>query len=674
MTTSRFFTFAAATLLCTATAAAQAPANDDCASAAAVTVGLTNFDSTLATDGAGLALDALVCDMGPFGDEQIYQDLWYTFVAPATDNFDIAAINNGGTSYDSRIAIYNQVGCPDNPANVIDCGDDTSPVDLQASMQDVPLVMGTSYIIRVGSFSAATTEQPAALSITQDTPPPVPANDDCANAAVAMLGLTNFDAFSATDGTGLPLNPAVCDMGLFGDEQIYDDVWYTFVPATTDFYDIAAVNNGAASYDSRIAIYDQVGCPDVPASVIGCDEDAGPLLEALIESVSLTGGTSYLIRVGSYDATIPEEPAALSITIGSLPPTPPANDDCANAIALTAFGTYAYDNILATTDGADLAGFCNISAFGDDIVHNDVWFEYTPTVGGCTYISTLGLAGYDTRIAVYSSNACPDDPASVIACSDEELQPIAAPLEAGLDVTLSAGVPYLIRVGNYDTVFTTALSGAMFTIAAGPIAAGNDGGMQPGSMGCTVAPPFAVFCTGDGGDLMGCTDCPCSNNALAGTGGGCLHSGGTGSRLIASGDTSVTLPAASVDDLRFEIVDGAASQLYILNSGDALAPADPMNPCFGSGSGVGGTVFDGLRCAIMNTLRNGGRGADANGEVGNSNPGWGGADNPPAGIAQFFGYMAGTTKFFQTIHRDSTGVNCGTGLNTSQAIRVNFTP
>ena len=173
---------------------------------------------------------------------------------------------------------------------------------------------------------------------------------------------------------------------------------------------------------------------------------------------------------------------------------------------------------------------------------------------------------------------------------------------------------------------------------------------------------------------MGCTDCPCSNNSLPGSGGGCTHSGGTGSRLIAAGAPSVSLDPSSTADLRFSVTDGAAFQLYILNSGDGLAPADPMNLCFGLGSGVGGLAFDGLRCAIMSTLRNGGRGADSNGEVGFTNNPWGGESNPPGGIAQFFGYSAGSTKFFQAIHRDTTMVNCGTGLNTTQAIRVDFTP
>ena len=186
--------------------------------------------------------------------------------------------------------------------------------------------------------------------------------------------------------------------------------------------------------------------------------------------------------------------------------------------------------------------------------------------------------------------------------------------------------------------------------------------------------PGTDLCNGDGGNQAGCTDCPCFNDSPAGTVGGCLNSSGNGSRLIATGDTSVSLPMNSSADLRFSATGGPASQLFILNSGNAVAPTNPASPCFGMNSGAAGTLFDGLRCAVMNTLRNGGRGADGNGEVGVTNNPWGGESNPPGGIAQFFGYGSGVTKFFQGIHRDSTAVNCSTGLNTTQAVEITFTP
>jgi len=113
----------------------------------------------------------------------------------------------------------------------------------------------------------------------------------------------------------------------------------------------------------------------------------------------------------------------------------------------------------------------------------------------------------------------------------------------------------------------------------------------------------------------------------------------------------------------------------ILNSGDSLAPGNMANPCFGTGSGGLAAVFDGLRCAIVNTRRHGGRSADMNGEVGVINFPWGGEGPPAVGIAQAgAGFVAGQTRFFQVINRDDPLLVCMRGLNTSQAVKVTFRP
>lgn len=652
---------------------AAPPANDDCATAQSVMLGLTAFDSTAATDGFEQALDPAVCDMGTFGDDQIYSDVWFEFTPMTSGFFDFGSTSNGAPDFDSRIAVYDQVGCPSNPANVIGCNDDGDPFTLEALAAGVALVSGQSYLVRVGSYDPLTDEFPAFLSVAAGVAPPAPpTNDDCPNASIVAAGLTPIDSTGATTGTSLALDPAVCDMGFFGDDQIHLDVWFSFTPAVTAFFDVASTNNGNPVIDSRIAIYDQATCPDDPALVIGCDDDSGPNFQALATSVSMTAGQTYLIRVGAYDDFEIPGPAALSITVGATPPPPPANDDCANATALNAFGFFALDNVGATTDGADLAGFCDLNAF-DDIVHNDVWYAYTPQASGCTYISTLGLVSDDTKIAVYDSGTCPDDPATVIACSDDEVQPSLPPYEAGLDVDLLAGNTYLIRIGNYESGMP-GVSGT-FQIAAGPLAAILDGGLQPGAPGCAPAPDFVESCFGDGGNQMGCTNCPCGNEAPIGSGGGCLNSASTGIRLLPSGSASLALPSGDTTDLRFGAAGAPPTAFCILNSGDGVAPGNMANPCFGMNSGAQAAVFDGLRCAIMNTRRHGGRSADANGEVGVTNNPWGGEGGPPVGIGNAGGgFAAGQTRYFQIINRDDPLAVCMRGLNTSQAVEVVFTP
>lgn len=185
---------------------------------------------------------------------------------------------------------------------------------------------------------------------------------------------------------------------------------------------------------------------------------------------------------------------------------------------------------------------------------------------------------------------------------------------------------------------------------------------------------FPNLCNGDGGDQMGCVDCPCGNGAAPGTIGGCLNSSMTSARLEVTGSGSVSLPLGSALDLRFTLHDGPPTAFCRLVSGTAVAPSNAANPCFGSQSGANSTSFDGLRCAIKGILRHGGRVVDANGTVGVSGEPWGGEAAPPAGIAQLAGFVAGHNRYFQAIHRDFPQLTCMTGQNTSQAIRVVFVP
>jgi hypothetical protein len=190
-------------------------------------------------------------------------------------------------------------------------------------------------------------------------------------------------------------------------------------------------------------------------------------------------------------------------------------------------------------------------------------------------------------------------------------------------------------------------------------------------------PAFPDHCNGDGGDQMGCTNCPCMNNAPMGSIGGCLNSSGAGTRLSATGDASVSLPAGDTTDLRFTLEQAPGGAFSVLLSGAGLAPLNPANPCFGMGSGAQAADRDGLRCAVQGTLRHGGRSANAVGEVMDSaGPSrvWGGEAQPNAGIAGQAGFLAGQTRFFQVTHREDPTLVCMRGLNTSQAVEVVFTP
>lgn len=178
-------------------------------------------------------------------------------------------------------------------------------------------------------------------------------------------------------------------------------------------------------------------------------------------------------------------------------------------------------------------------------------------------------------------------------------------------------------------------------------------------------PVGADACSGDGGDQLGCSDCPCMNEAPAGTVGGCLNSAGTSTRLLASGSASI-----GAADLRFEAQGAPPTSTAVLTSGNSLAPANMTNPCFGLDSGIQAMQLDGLRCVVQGVLRHGVRPSDSAGDIGVTTNGWG----SPNGFFNFSAFVAGSTKHFQLIYRDDELAVCMRGQNTSQAVTVVFVP
>lgn len=193
-----------------------------------------------------------------------------------------------------------------------------------------------------------------------------------------------------------------------------------------------------------------------------------------------------------------------------------------------------------------------------------------------------------------------------------------------------------------------------------------------------------AFCFGDGGDQLGCTDCPCGNNApptaincpFSSFRGGCLNAAGQGCVLFSRGVPSVN---QANDTLHFEIRGALPETLAILISGDRALPHGKACP-IGTGA-LGAPPLQGLRCVGRNMLRHGARNTDGNGHVGvdpNEAParrGWGPPANPQIGISAQSGFVSGQTRYFQCVYRDMPlPMICPKQENTSNGVKVTFVP
>ena len=167
------------------------------------------------------------------------------------------------------------------------------------------------------------------------------------------------------------------------------------------------------------------------------------------------------------------------------------------------------------------------------------------------------------------------------------------------------------------------------------------------------------FCQGV---ASGCTPCPCGNEAPAGSATGCQNSSGRGAELVARGRASLL-----TDTLGFVLYGAPPGSAAFLLSGQIALPANPSAPCFGQESGVAQTSLDGLRCIGGGVRRFGSRACDVDGNVGVTNPGWGGVGN---GLVGTGGFLPGQVVLFQAIYRENPMLGCGTGFATTQGRKV----
>lgn len=423
-------------------------ATDSCAAPSPAVDGINLGDTTgYTTDGP---FNALCDEQGTTGGDQIFNDEWLLYTATQTGTLAISTCAGGVTTFDSAIAVYGVSTCP-TPADLLACDDD-GPGPLCPGFQSllaVDVVAGSSYLIQIGGF-APTEFGPYSVELSYVASV---VNNDCSNALQALDGMTPYDSTYATT-TGAALDPAVCDLSAFGDEQIKNDLFFIYTATQNATAQVSTCN--LTPYDTRLAVYDNAGCPAAPVDVIACNDDGAGCANLSSQTIfNAILGQTYLIRVGGFGAS-DAGPGTLEISYIS----GPANDDCAGAIPVSE-GITTVNTLSATTTGAPITpGACSILCdpsvtgpcwFGaDGQIYFDLWYQFTPTQTDRCRISTCDPAGFDSRLAVYSNTNCPADPADVLACNDDARSFCALATSSLVDLDVTQGTTYLIRVGGFS--------------------------------------------------------------------------------------------------------------------------------------------------------------------------------------------------------------------------------
>jgi hypothetical protein len=371
------------------------PANDDYQDA--MTVGnVLNlpFDTTEATfDGPG------VCISGSS------KNIWYCYTATCTGCVTISLC---GSSFDTKLAVYDGCGSEPDADNLLRCNDDFC--DRQSEIK-LPVTAGNDYLIEIGGFRTASGE--GVLSISCDGGAGPPSNDDFSD-AISIGNVTDlpFDTGCATfDGLGFCITSA--------------NVWFCYTPTTSCN---VTVSTAGSTFDTFLAVYE--GCNTAPSlgNLINCNDD-GPDSRQAELSFPAIAGHDYLIEVGGYNADAGQ--GLLSVGCGSV--IPGDNDNCANAEPIGEVTDLTFDTTSATFDGP---GHCMTSP--------NIWYVYTATCTGQVTVSLCG-SSYDTKLAIYNGSGCNPSMSRLIQCNDDSCD-----TQSEITFEVTADQQYLIEIGGFS--------------------------------------------------------------------------------------------------------------------------------------------------------------------------------------------------------------------------------
>lgn len=157
----------------------------------------------------------------------------------------------------------------------------------------------------------------------------------------------------------------------------------------------------------------------------------------------LTVGNTYFIRVYSYYATPIVNPNAQFSLCVQNPPPPPVNDECASATAFPAIPTNgACASLTFNTAGATQSLAACAGSGADD----DVWFSFVQPAGSTTLnFANTTVSGNTDRVIQFFS-ACGG---TSLLCSDPE---------SGTITGLTPGATYYGRIHTYGTGTSTNVS------------------------------------------------------------------------------------------------------------------------------------------------------------------------------------------------------------------------
>ncbi len=457
------------------------PVNDDCSGAitltpAAASAPCSNYNAS--TAGATQSLPAnLGCSLTSANSAN--DDVWFTFFATTTTHvitvtpsvnfnavFEVYTSSCGGTSI--------------NCTNVNNSGGQPEISTLTG------LSIGTQYWIRVfdNGSNASGIPLTSTFDICIQTPP---ANDNCPNAIVLT---PSASCVGVSGNVGVASNSGIAVSAGCPTSNPDDDVWYTFT-ATGTSHTISVT--GSASFDPGFEVF--TGPCGALSSVI-CNAPGGVPGTTITTILTPTViGTQYWVRVYDYGVAYP---GTTTFTICVLNP-PPANDDCAGAVALSPLSTTCVAGSNQQTGNVSGATQSMIGCTGN--ANDDVWYSFTTngTASQPYLVSASGNGTFDPVIQVFSGTCAGLVSLACINANSGGGTSESTTLTTGIQLT--ASTTYYIRVYDANSGYP---SNTTFSVCVTiPPLSDNCPGLTIGVYGNNTTPALCGISTG--GNALGAT-------------------------------------------------------------------------------------------------------------------------------------------------------------------------
>ncbi|HMK24896.1 MAG TPA: hypothetical protein VK483_02625, partial [Chitinophagaceae bacterium] len=356
------------------TAVFAQPSNDNCNNAITLTSGTScnNIQYRLknATASAGIPVGC-----APVGT---HYDVWFQFTAANTSH-TVTISNLQSNITNPRVQLFSGT-----------CGSLSSLVCGTTTMTGTGLTIGNTYYIRISNLGAAISANDR-FDICVTHPPPAPANDNCS----AATTLTSASACNSVTGNlryATSAGPAGACGGATSTTTY--DVWFRFqATSATQTVTLSTLGSNLTAATTYI---------EMLSGTCGALTSLGCQTAATRQTIAgLTIGTYYYVRV--YVLSNPTVSTTTAWNFNICIQQPPANDECAGAIGLTANLTCS--NTAGSLDLATANAAVPLGCFAAGTYY-DVWYSFvaTASVNHTITLSNLGANFTAPRIQIYGGN------------------------------------------------------------------------------------------------------------------------------------------------------------------------------------------------------------------------------------------------------------------------------